>query len=168
MNTALKPFFRSSLFQGGTILAIAAIAALAVNAVQPNGIPLVPAPKPDHAVVLESGERIDISLEATRQAWEAGKVQFLDARPVSQYARGHLPGAFSLPWLSFDQHADKVLPNLREDALLITYCDGVHCSLSKDLAQVMIDFGFPQVRVLVNGWTVWRESGLPTESGTAG
>lgn len=168
MNTALKPFVRSSLFQGGTILAIAAIAALAVNALQPNGIPLVPAPQPDHAVVLESGERIDISLEAARQAWEAGDVQFLDARPASQFAEGHLPGAFSLPWQSFDQHADRVLPKLREDALLITYCDGVHCSLSKDLARVLVDFGFPQVRVLVNGWTVWRDSGLPTESGAAG
>jgi rhodanese-related sulfurtransferase len=168
MNEALKPFVRSALFQGAAILAIAAAAAFAINAVQPNGIPLIPAPDVEHAVALESGRRIDIPLEAARQAWEAGEVQFLDARPAFQYAEGHLPGAFSLPWQAFDQHADRVLPELREDALLITYCDGVHCSLSKDLAQVLMDFGFPQVRVLVNGWTVWRESGLPTESGAGG
>jgi rhodanese-related sulfurtransferase len=168
MNPGFQPFFRDSLFQGGMLLLISVIAALAVNAIRPDGIALIPEPQAEHTVVLESGERIDIPLETARQAWAAGEVQFLDARPASQYAEGHIEGAISLPWLSFDQHADRVLPVLREDQTLIAYCDGVNCSLSKDLAKVLIDFGFPEVRVLVDGWSVWKEAGLPTESGEAG
>ncbi len=168
MKAELKPFFRDSLFQGGMLLLLSVISALAVNAIRPDGIALIPKPEAEHAVVLESGERIDIPLEAARQGWEAGEVQFLDSRPASQYAEGHIEGAISLPWLSFDQHADRVLPVLRENATLITYCDGVNCSLSKDLAKVLIDFGFPEVRVLVDGWSVWKEAGLPTESGETG
>lgn len=168
MNSALYPFFRTSVFQGGLLLAVSVVAALVVNAVRPDGIPLIAEPAAEHVVALESGERIDIPLEAARQAWEAGEVQFLDARPASQYADGHIEGAISLPWLSFDQHADRVLPMLRDDATLITYCDGVQCSLSKELAKVLVDFGFPEVRVLVNGWSAWKEAGLPTELGEAG
>jgi rhodanese-related sulfurtransferase len=168
VNPSVQPFIRTSLAQGSFLLLISVIAALAVNAIRPDGIALIPEPQAEHTVVLESGERIDIPLEAARQAWEAGEVQFLDARPASQYAEGHIEGAISLPWLSFDQHADRVLPILRDDATLITYCDGVNCSLSKELAKILIDFGFPQVRVLVNGWSVWKEAGLPTELGEAG
>lgn len=168
MNPEFQPFLKDSLFQGGLLLVISVIAALAVNAIRPDGISLIPEPQEEHTVVLESGERIDIPLDAARQAWEVGEVQFLDARPASQYAEGHIEGAISLPWLSFDQHADRVLPILRDDATLITYCDGVNCSLSKELAKVLIDFGFPEVRVLVDGWSVWRGAGLPTESGGNG
>lgn len=168
MPDAIRPFVRSSLVQGGLLLLAAAAVALSVNALRPGGIALIPAPNPDHAVVLATGERIDIDFEDARSAWESGNAVFLDARPHSQFEEGHIPGAIAFPWLEFDQYVERVLPELPEDRTLVTYCDGTACTLSKDLAKALMDFGFSDTRVLVNGWTVWREAGLPVESGAEG
>jgi 3-mercaptopyruvate sulfurtransferase SseA len=48
--------------------------------------------------------------------------------------------------------------------LVITYCDGDSCNLSKDLALFMENLGFSKVLVLVNGWTLWQDAGLPIET----
>jgi rhodanese-related sulfurtransferase len=48
---------------------------------------------------------------------------------------------------------------------IVTYCDGVKCELSHNLALFLRDAGFLNTRVLVNGWTLWQQAGLPTESG---
>jgi 3-mercaptopyruvate sulfurtransferase SseA len=47
---------------------------------------------------------------------------------------------------------------------LICYCDGENCELSHDLALFLANMGFEDTRVLVNGWTVWKEAGLPAQS----
>lgn len=168
MTETLRPFARASLAQSALILLAAAVAALSVNALRSDGIALIPAPNPDHAVVLATGERIDIAFADARRAWESGNAVFLDARPFSQYEDGHLPGAIAFPWLEFDRYVERVLPELPEDRMLVTYCDGVTCDLSKELAKALREFGFPETHVLVNGWTVWREAGLPVESGAGG
>jgi len=46
------------------------------------------------------------------------------------------------------------------DAMVIAYCDGESCSLSKDLALYLFFRGYDNVRVLVNGWSRWLEAGL--------
>jgi 3-mercaptopyruvate sulfurtransferase SseA len=54
--------------------------------------------------------------------------------------------------------------DMANDALVITYCDGDSCNLSKDLALFMENLGFSKVLVLVNGWTLWQDAGLPIET----
>jgi 3-mercaptopyruvate sulfurtransferase SseA len=49
--------------------------------------------------------------------------------------------------------------------MVITYCDGESCNLSHELAVFLQDMGVEQVRMLFNGWTVWREAGLPVGQG---
>jgi len=49
---------------------------------------------------------------------------------------------------------------------IVTYCDGETCELSHDLALFLRDAGFLNTRVLVNGWKLWQQSGLPVTSGT--
>ena len=44
-------------------------------------------------------------------------------------------------------------------------CDGETCELSHDLALFLRDAGFVNTRVLVNGWTLWQQAGLPMEAG---
>ena len=58
-----------------------------------------------------------------------------------------------------------IIADMKNDAVIITYCDGESCNLSKDLALFLESLGFTNVRVLVNGWTVWRDAGLIVESG---
>ena len=68
-----------------------------------------------------------------------------------------------LPIGAFDEKAGEVLIDLPEDTLIITYCDGDKCTLSAELAQKLKQIGFENVRVLFNGWTVWRDHHLPTQ-----
>ena len=48
---------------------------------------------------------------------------------------------------------------------LLVITDGESCDLSHELALFFKEMGFENVRVLVNGWTVWQQAGLPTETG---
>jgi rhodanese-related sulfurtransferase len=93
---------------------------------------------------------------------------FLDARSPRDYAMGHIRGAQNIPWQSFDQYIDRVFDRIPEDARIVTYCDGEHCSLSEDLAKELVSMGYKKVQVLLNGWTRWQEAGLPVEKGETG
>jgi rhodanese-related sulfurtransferase len=59
----------------------------------------------------------------------------------------------------------ELIDRLNDAPMIITYCDGEHCDLSVELALYLKKMAFENVRVLVNGWTVWKQAGLPTESG---
>ncbi|MEJ2658258.1 MAG: rhodanese-like domain-containing protein, partial [Desulfobacterales bacterium] len=62
-----------------------------------------------------------------------------------------------------DQSFTAVTKNIPADATIITYCDGETCELSHHLANFLIDAGFNNVRILVNGWTKWKNADLPIE-----
>ena len=89
----------------------------------------------------------------------------MDARPLDEYTKGHIQGAISLPWHEAEQRVMDITADMANDAAIITYCDGDTCDLSKDLALFLENLGFTNIRVLVNGWTVWRHAGMPVETG---
>jgi len=112
-----------------------------------------------------SGNSLIISLEESLRLYESGEVLFLDARPESQYVEGHIKGAVNLPWQDLDRYFMDVLEKLDGPEAIITYCDGEACDLSHELALFLNETGFEKVYVLVNGWSVWIEAGLPIEIG---
>jgi 3-mercaptopyruvate sulfurtransferase SseA len=57
----------------------------------------------------------------------------------------------------------EITQDLEPETAIIAYCDGETCNLSHDLALFLKDMGFMNVRVLVNGWTVWSKSRFPVE-----
>ncbi len=164
-KASLMIFGRKIAWQSALFLLISLAVALLVNQIRADGLELPGNWSPEFRVTTPSGEDITISLEEARSLGESGEAVFLDARPHSAYLEGHIPGAKSFPWLEFDQYFERVMTELPDDVTLITYCDGETCSLSKDLALMLIDMGFPDVRVLVNGWGIWRQHQLPVETG---
>jgi rhodanese-related sulfurtransferase len=132
---------------------------LVANAISPRRIPYVAPPKP----VLQSNDVVTLD-EAHRQ-W-GSTTFFLDARAPADYATGHIAGAFSLPADAFDEHFPQVAPMLTSDTLIIVYCDGTECELSHRCADLLRQRGYKNVRVLVNGWTVWHTAGYPTSTGS--
>jgi rhodanese-related sulfurtransferase len=66
---------------------------------------------------------------------------------------------------TFDRHFDQATADLSLDSLIITYCDGEHCTLSIKLAKNLKEMGYENVRILVNGWTLWKEQNLPVAEG---
>ncbi len=107
-----------------------------------------------------------LDLAQALELFEGGLAVFVDARMPDEFAAGHIPRAFNLPYDDLESHLD-VLNYLPEDGLVIAYCDGSECELSLELADELTAMGFGQVRVFFGGWEQWSEAGYPTEEGEA-
>jgi rhodanese-related sulfurtransferase len=159
----LKTFLRMFL-----VAAVGISTALVANALRwdknadgtSNSLPLVTPPK-------EAPKQEDlISLEEARELWDMqGYAFFLDARPSNQYAEGHIAFAWSMPADAFQQHLPTVQPLLTPESPIVVYCDGTECELSHRVAEKLKNQGFQNVRILVNGWTLWKAAGFPTNQG---
>lgn len=151
------------LWQGGVILLFASLVALGVNHVRPGGIPLVADWSPEAQLTLESGDSLAISLDEAETLFLTQSAVFLDARSPELFAEGHIQGAVNLPWDAFEQEFAPVMASVSQDTPLVAYCDGESCGLSRDLAIALLEKGYTNVRVLVNGWSLWLEKGLPID-----
>jgi rhodanese-related sulfurtransferase len=147
-----------ALWQIPVILLIALSIGLGFNYYRDNPLPLV-CSWSDPKV-----EGLFISLTEAAFLFQQNKAVFLDARPEMFYNEGHIKGALSLPWNEVDAKCMDVIDRIPLDAIIITYCDGPACNLSDMLAEFMMNMGFEDVHVLVNGWTVWRDNELPIEA----
>jgi len=107
------------------------------------------------------GETRYVSVDAVAAALEAGsKLVVMDARPTGDYALEHIAGAVSVPFYSVADYVDQ----LPQDVWIVTYCACPHAE-SDAAADALETNGFTQVRVLDEGFLVWKEKGLPVESG---
>jgi rhodanese-related sulfurtransferase len=153
------------LWQGVVILLLACVIGLAVNQVRPGGLALVADWSPKAQLTTDSGISLEIPLEDTEALFFARMALFLDARSPELFTEGHIQGAVNLPWDAFDAIFPRVMAGVPHDTTIVTYCDGDTCGLSKDLALALLQEGYFNVRVLVNGWTRWQQSNLPVEIG---
>ena len=143
------------------IIIIAGLSAglgLTFNASRQDSLPLIHVRDNSTQLSPQSGE---ISLQDASRLFTSGQAVFLDARAAEDFAEGHIEGALSLPLFSFTQDFD-ALKSQTEGRTVITYCDGEACELSRDLADQLKAHGLKDVHVLKNGWTLWKNSGLPT------
>lgn len=151
------------MWQVPAILLIAAVVAVAVNRLRPdNTLPLM-ATRPLAAAVQSEDQADQISITQARELFEQNAALFLDARSRDDYLQGHIRGALSLPWQEVDERFADISDELSEDSVIITYCDGERCLLSHHLARYLKDMGFSHVRVVKNGWSLWRQNSLPVE-----
>lgn len=149
--------------QSVAILIISIIIGLGVNSLRHEGLPLVadgsyrvqrnPAPGEDDLV---------ISLENAEALYFDRRAVFLDARSKEQYRKGHIEGAINLPWEDFDRNVARVMADIPQDAIIVVYCDGEGCSLSRELATALLAQGYDRMHVLVDGWKLWQQYNLPT------
>jgi len=150
---------RRTLLRALLLVVASAALALAVNAFSPGRIPYWRVPQ----AALDPSEMV--GLEEAELLWNTGGALFLDARATADYAAGHIPLAQNLPADDFTAHYPAVAALFAPDRELVVYCDGVDCDLSHRVREELRRLNIPRVRVLVNGWTVWREAGLPVSTG---
>ncbi len=158
------PWIRSIRQLSLIVLAAVAIALIS-NHFRPASLPLIGDWSPEARLMSPSGRQMAITLDDAKNLHQSMGAVFMDARPQEEFTKGHIQGAISLPWHEAEQRVMDVTANLTNDAVIVTYCDGDTCDLSKDLALFLENLGFTNVRVLVNGWTVWRNAGLPVVTG---
>jgi len=158
-----KQHFFPAVRQAVVLVAISVLLALSVNYFRNDRLPLLDGWNMKSHLKTPSGKRLDISLTEARKLFKNRAAVFLDARRQEDYEKGHIKEARSLPWTEIDRQFMPVMKNISPDAWIITYCDGEACELSHNLAIFLMDMGFENVRVLINGWALWRESNLPVE-----
>lgn len=160
-----KDFMLRSIYQTVVIVLISLGVGSSINFFRSDGAPFIGDWSVESKTTLGTGEKIDISLEDAKQLYQQGKAIIIDARSPEDFRAGHIEGALNLPWLSFDQYFDQIIDKIDDNHTIITYCDGENCPLSVDLAKILIDFGFQDVKVLVNGWSLWVNNNLPINNG---
>ena len=159
---------RQTAAQAVLLLVLAFALALGFNHFRAQPLPLVADWSPAARLNAATGHDIVIAVEKAAEFYETREAVFVDARSPEEYAAGHIAGAVNLPFQDVHAHIGAFFTRVPErETIVITYCDGEACSLSEDLALLLQDAGYMNVRMLINGWSVWNDRGFPIARGQA-
>lgn len=155
------------------IVLFSIVCGLLFNFFSPKGIAWVGEWDTDKGVISAGGKSSlvvhDIEIDditVVKEIFDDGGAVFIDARSESDYDDGHIPGAVSVPLLSFEDNIEKFYETYPTDTPLITYCSGRECQDSHELATFLRDIGYTNVNVFIDGYPVWQDHGFPVESGS--
>jgi rhodanese-related sulfurtransferase len=162
--------YRKTIKEIVILVGVAVTLAFVVNTFSPRGIALVgqwdtakgvitadPQPAEERKL-----QEID-SVTWAKEIYDKGHVLFVDARSQNNYEQGHIPGAVSLPLGQFDQMIESFLSKHALDQPMVTYCSGRTCEDSHHLARLLLEAGFTDVRVFIDGFPGWEAEGYPVE-----
>ena len=152
------------------LLGVSVALALMINFISPRGIALIgqwdtakgvitadPQPAEERKL-----EEID-SVTWAKEIYDKGHVLFVDARSQDNYEEGHISGAVSLPLGEFDEKIESFLSKHALDQPMVTYCSGRTCEDSHKLARLLLEAGFTDLRVFIDGFPGWEAEGYPVE-----
>ena len=149
---------KASLFQSIKIVIISASLGLIFNWTSPAMLSLIP-----RYIPLKDDPRI-IEIEDAKKFFDKAISVFIDARKKEDYVKGHIPGAMNYYAEEFGtEDEESITQFLPFDTIIITYCDGGECELSRRLAERLGEIGYTKVRILVVGWDGWKKAGYPIE-----
>jgi rhodanese-related sulfurtransferase len=87
------------------------------------------------------------------------QIVVIDVREPEEFARGKIPGAYTIPRGVLEMQVDGRLPR---EATVVLYCAGG--GRSALAAKSLADMGYDRVENLQGGWGAWVNSGLPVET----
>ena len=101
------------------------------------------------------GGLVGVGVSHIKKLMESGsKMVLIDSRPKARkYDKGHIPGAISIPDMSFAKMVDK-LPADKNTSLYF-YCGGLKCKLSPNSANKAIKLGYTNVQIIPEGYPGW-------------
>ena len=158
--------FKNALF----LFVLAVVVALVANRFSPMSIALIGQWDQDEGVISANAKdefhdnfvEID-NIEIAKSIYDDEKVYFVDARSSDAYRAGHVKGAVSLPVGEFDAMVENFLNRHPPERPIITYCSGRTCEDSHRLAQMLFNFGYENVSIMIDGFPGWKENGYPVE-----
>ena len=152
------------------ILGLSIAAAFSVNYFSPAGIALVGQWDTSEGVVTAkaNNELVITELEVetvnlARKLFDAGDYIFVDARSVEDYQEGHIKGAVSLPIGQVEEKLSVFLERYPPETSIITYCSGRTCQDSHHLAEVLMEMGYDNINVFIDGFPGWEAEGHPVD-----
>jgi rhodanese-related sulfurtransferase len=151
-------------------LAVAVLLALLSNTFSPASIPLFGQWDESKGVIRANpkngknslGFEID-SVETAKEMYDKGASIFVDARDRDAFEERHIKGAVLFPISEFDARIDNFLDRYEPDQNIIIYCSGRSCEDSHHLAQLLTEFGYKNVSVMIDGFPGWEKKGFPVE-----
>jgi len=151
--------------QAVTVLVGAALLALAVNYSRPNGLPLVANWSPEARLKAATGEGMLIPLKAAVEFYDLQEAVFVDAQPEERFASGHIPGAINIPKSALDLNKNLFTGQVAaSNNIVIIYGNYRACTSAAKLMRIIKEgFGYPNVRILENGFMQWVGAGYPIE-----
>ena len=164
--------FRPTLIQESLALVVLALLlALAFNALRPDPLALFQGLAPLRATLdkaqkttSETGQGsgqalVQVSPDEAKALLESGQAQFIDARDAATFREGAIPGAINIgPGLG-DQDLAARAATLDQNRVLVVYCDGLGCGLSRALARRLQGRGIAGVKVMADGMDGWLKAG---------
>ena len=136
---------------------------LAVNAVNPEGIPLRLL-----ALTLSPDSRQEawhpLSADSAFFLFADGSAVFLDIRTARDYAVDHIPGARSMPFHPFFRDPSQK-KKLDPSMTYILYGQEPYNRKDRLMTQALVRSGFGSVYFLRNGYNEWLKYGFPVEKG---
>src|SRR5574341_2236742 len=143
-----------TLLHMAVMVAAAVLLGLSWNAWSGRGLALGA-----NAFIAPGEKLVEIPAVEARQRLDRGAL-FLDARPVSFYEMGHVPGARPLPEEDFETAFTRLEPGLRSRFDIVVYCSGYGCEASHNVARLLRERDVAAV-ILNEGWPAWTDAGYP-------
>ena len=109
-----------------------------------------------------SNSSLQVDFPAVYQIWKRGDVVFVDARSAANFRRGHIPGAVNVPINRVKQELD-ALPT-DKGTFLITYCGSIECPNAYQLMNVLLGYGYQNVKFFPRGLRGWQALGYPLDT----
>jgi rhodanese-related sulfurtransferase len=103
-----------------------------------------------------------IEVAEAEALWQLRSTVFIDVRPGSDFAYGHIAGAVSLPLADMDRLLPELEGRLRRAHALVVYCKSVDCGKSLWAAIRLHQAGLTQTKIFPAGWYEWSERKLPS------
>jgi rhodanese-related sulfurtransferase len=95
----------------------------------------------------------------TARGWGAN-VTWIDARPVDEFERDHIPGAVSLNEDRWGEGLAQFLgTQWSPEKKIVVYCSAASCNLAEDVARrLRKEAKLPNdIRILKGGWEAWQQ-----------
>ncbi len=125
----------------------------------PNAVTQVPAASSELAIAhFAASFTFETDCWDVHEAMQSGSPGFVlvDVRSHDLYARGHLPGAISIP---HGKLTASRLINYPADTLFVVYCAGPHCNGAARGALRLAQLGRP-VKLMTGGVMGWMDEGF--------
>ena len=131
----------------------------------PSSVSQVPAAASHRAIAhFESALEFETDCWDVHNAMSTGTQDFvlLDARSHDMHAKGHVPGALSLP---HGKMIESKMAQWPQSTLFVVYCAGPHCNGAHRAAIRLSRLGRP-VKLMIGGVTGWLDEGFSLKEGT--
>jgi rhodanese-related sulfurtransferase len=100
-----------------------------------------------------------ISLYEMKNIVEKKAALVIDARPKSQFTRGHLPGANNVPYNA--KNKEELMDGIGFDEAIVVYCYSKRCNQARRLADALKKLGYKRVALFEDGIVEWKKAKYP-------